>query len=206
MNYKLTSDIQESQHKQILDLIHASFEEHERNELHFTCTKYSLQDVKNKVLRGRAIIAVDDDNEVVGITSFSKVNDGVCYEDITAISPKTKGMGVGTALYEARKKELLKLGAKCLISDTAVGATSSVNWHLRKCHCHIIGLESFASTNYYSYVFREDITPRCFIYPMIIYPMQYGMSYLFCKSVKHADGTFTWLGNILNKIRKTLRK
>lgn len=75
-------------------------------------------------------------------------------------------------------------GAKYVIADTAITAFDSVTWHLQRCHCHKIGLKSFSSTNYYSYVFRRDLVPRSIFITKIIYPIMFAFSYCFTRMFK----------------------
>lgn len=155
MNYHIISDIPTSLYPQILDMIHLSFDEYRKKGLHFTCSYYTMADLEKKVMRGNCFVALTDDEQVLGVTSVSLFPDGSAYENITAISPNAKGLGIGTALFEAYMNRLSSGGAKYITSDTAVGAKGSVCWHLKKCGYHKVGLESFPSTNYYSYSLAE---------------------------------------------------
>ena len=86
--------------------------------------------------------------------------------------------------YDGCKDWKKQEGAKYVIADTAITAFDSVTWHLQRCHCHKIGLKSFSSTNYYSYVFRRDLVPRSIFITKIIYPIMFAFSYCFTRMFK----------------------
>ena len=86
--------------------------------------------------------------------------------------------------YDGCKDWKKQEGAKYVIADTAITAFDSVTWHLQRCHCHKIGLKSFSSTNYYSYVFRRDLVPRSIFITKIIYPVLFAYSYCITRMFK----------------------
>lgn len=205
MNYQIISDIPTNLYPQILDMIHLSFEEYKKKGLHFTCSDYQMADLERKVMRGNCFAALTDDGEVLGVTSVSISPDGGAYENITAISPKAKGLGIGTALFEAYMNQLSSGGAKYIISDTAVSATGSVCWHLHKCGYHKIGLESFPSTNYYSYIFRRDLVKRPFFVELFERHILFIFSSIKTLLCKKKDGSFTAAGKYLVKLKSKLK-
>lgn len=196
MDYQIITQVPKHMNEAILEMIHQSFDEHLKNGLHFTCSDYTLKDLEQKVLSGFPLVAVAKDGTVLGITSFSLLKRRGAYEKITAISPRSKGLGIGTALFQNRQQMMLGLGVEFVLSDTAVNAKSSVRWHIEKCGCHIIGLSSFSSTNYFSYIFRQDLVRRSFFIRKVIYPLQFIKSCLITLVCKKKNGSFTWLGKI----------
>lgn len=200
IQYKIVDSVPASLYGAILIMIHESFEEHKKKGLNFTCSQYTMRDVKDRVLSAKYFIALSDDNQILGLTSLSDMGEGKAYENISAVSPKAKGTGIGTALYQTRSEFLKKNHYSCIISDTATNATSSVNWHLKKCGCHIIGYASFSSTNYYSFIFREDLNDRGWIVNHIVYPLHFLISYLATRLTKQQDGRYTKLGKIVRYI------
>lgn len=202
MNYTIVRSVDESFYPDVLRLIHESFEEHKSAGLDFTCSSYTLDDLKHKVLSGFYFIAVDENNEFLGITSVRYNEDKQCaYENISAVSPHAKCLGIGSALYKERTKLLKSLGCKYLLSDTSVNAKSSVKWHLKKCKCSIIGFESFPSTNYYSYIFKEDYFPVSWLKKRIVYNLILFFSFIQCVIRKKKDGNYTILGHMINKVK-----
>lgn len=199
--YKIIDSITENMYQPLLEMITYSFEEHLEHGLLFTCSSYSLDDLKKKVLSGKYFIAISDKDEILGITSYSGCSiPETAYENITAVSPTAKGMGIGSRLQDVRKLSLIKEGYKHLISDTAVKATSSVNWHLKKCGCHIIGYESYSSTNYYSYIFIQDLEKQPFYIRKIKYPILFFTAFIKTRICKKSNGNYTFIGKTLRYI------
>lgn len=193
MEYKIISDISESLFPQLLSLIHQSFDERKKQGLNFTCSDYTIEDLKSKVLCGKTFVALDNKGQILGLSSCSIHSDGkkkYAYAIITAVSPICKGTGVGTALYKIRKEYIKECGCDYVISDTAINAVSSVQWHLKKCHCRIVGYQSFKSTNYYSYIFREDLKPVNFFERYVISKIHLFLSFLKNRVLKDSNGKF----------------
>lgn len=191
ITYNIISHITEDMHAPLLEMIKSSFEEHSRNGMHFTCSNYSIEDLKQKVLSGKYFVALSERGEILGITSYTATTKpATAYGCITAISKDVKRTGIGSALQAARNQSLRKDGYRHLVSDTAVGATGSVNWHLRKCGCHLIGYKSYSNTNYYSYVFVQDMSRRCMFVRRVIYPMRFWYYFLKTRICKKANGEY----------------
>ena len=85
------------------------------------------------------------------------------------------------------------------MSTTAVGAESSVKIHLKQGY-KIIGLGSFPTTNYYSYIFRLYLQPSIWQNSSFC-KIRYAISYLKTHLTKKENGSFTLLGSILKKCR-----
>lgn len=204
MNFSISSDVSDDLIIPILNLIHDSFREHFDRGLQFTCSNYQISDIKNKITGdgNKCFIAINDKGELIGISSVRINKDNKsAYECITAISPSAKGLGIGTALYEARKKYLIQMGCEYMLSDTSVDAVSSVNWHKKRCKCSIIGYRSFARTNYYSYVFREDFVDVGWFKKNIGYKFIFIKSFIITRIFYKKDGTQRHVYHILHTIR-----
>lgn len=147
----------------VVSLIRQSFEERLRQGLVFTCSSMSVDDFMNRTRESTVLVAIDkDSNRLLGTGTISllKDNRGVLYGYIeyAAIAPDLKRCGIGSKLLAAREKIAIDMGAKYILSDTAVGADSSIKYH-KKNGYRIIQLMHYPTTNYYSYVFRKDFTP-----------------------------------------------
>ncbi len=110
MDYHIISDIPPSLYQPILDMIHESFSEHVDHGLRFTCSDYTMEDLKEKVLSGLCFVALSEDNQVLGITSATLGSDGSAYANLSATSPLAKGKGIGSALAARRKTALISGG------------------------------------------------------------------------------------------------
>lgn len=200
MDCRIITSLPHDRYTELLQMIHSSFEEHRLNGLNFTCSSYTLTDIKEKILSGAYFIVLSQTNEIIGITSCTlDLKRETAYANISAVSPKAKRMGIGSRLLKERTEFLKKEGIKSLFADTAVNAVSSVEWH-KKSGFHIIGLESFKSTNYYSYIFRQDLYDRPAIITRFYYPLRFAMSYIICHLTKNENGAYTRLGNLLKAI------
>ena len=184
-SYKIITDIPPTHYEALLNMIHRSFDEHLKNGLRFTCSFYTIDDLKQKILSGYCFMALSDNNTILGISSFSHINKrGKSYENITCVTPEARSLGIASTLYSLGIEKLKQEGAKYVIADTAISAFDSVTWHLPRCHCHKIGFKSFRSTNYYSYVFRRDLVPRSIFITKIIYPVLFAYSYCITRMFK----------------------
>lgn len=182
MNYKVITHISPIYYGPLLRMIHRAFASHLDNGLRFTCSFYTIDDLKHKILSGYCFMALSEDNTILGISSFSRVSSrGRSYENITCVSPEVRDSGIASSLYALGIEQLKQEGAKYVIADTAITAFDSITWHLQRCHCHKIGLQSFPSTNYYSYVFRRDIVSRSLFVTKFLYPISFYCSYCFTR-------------------------
>lgn len=146
---------------QIVNLMHESFEERLQQGLNFTCSFMTVEQYKEKNTDGIIFVAVDDqNNNLLGtaVVHVKQDEDNVLYgykEDV-AVSPLAKRCGIGTMLEKEIEKLCEQTGCEYMICDTAVGALSSVKYHLKNGY-KIIALRSYSSTNYFSYILRKQI-------------------------------------------------
>lgn len=205
-NYQIVRITNSDLNNDIIELIHTAFEDYHKKGIEFTCYSYTIEDIKKKVLSDDCFVAIDSDGHLLGLTSFSiDSHRQVAYANITAISPSAQRQGIATALRLERNSCLAKQNVRFLYSDTAVSAKSSVRWHLDKCRCHIIGLESFRSTNYYSFIFVEEIIPTSPLHKYLIYPLRFFFSSVLCLLCKRKDGSLRFIGRIIAKLIRLIR-
>ena len=76
----------------------------------------------------------------------------------TSVHPEYKGKGIGSLLIKALRAKALEQNCEYISCSTAVDAVSAVKVHLKNGY-QIVGLKSFKSTNYYSYLFRMQLKP-----------------------------------------------
>lgn len=190
--------------QQIADLMHASFQERVDSGLLFTCSKMSASDYENKLSGGTVIVAIDNDSgELLGTATVHIKTDrnGVIYgyNEYLGVSPKAKRLGIATKLLEQRIIIIIMAGGKYVMSDTACDATSSVKWHLKNGFA-IYELESYRSTNYWSYVFIRPLSySKKFSRNRI--KLHFWKSWIFIKTTRHIDGTDSGLGKIFKMIK-----
>lgn len=192
-------------YEQIVDLMHASFEERLQQGLNFTCSSMTVEEYKNRNSDAIIYVAIDDEHNLMGAAVVhvkrDKKNILYGYNEYACVSPKAKRCGIGSMLLEARESACKRAGCDYMVSDTAVGAVSSVKYHLKNGY-KIVGLRSFASTNYYSYLFRKQLTPSKFWNNSFLCKMVFVKSALIEKMKHKQDGTKTRLALICSRLVK----
>lgn len=146
----------------VVDLMHLAFKERKDEGLLFTCVSMTEDEYREKVKDGIVFVAYDSESgRLLGTaaTSQLKNTNGLLYgvNELLAIHPDARRMGLASALLKARIDYHKNAGSDCIMSDTAVGAKSSVKYHLKN-GFRIIGLFSYPNTNYYSYLFRLQLS------------------------------------------------
>ena len=192
-------------YEQIVSLMHESFEERLLQGLKFTCSFMTVEQYKKKTSDGIIFVAIDEDtHELMGtaVVHIRKDSVGVIYgyNELAAISPKAKRCGIGSMLLRERVCEVEKKGGEYILSDTAVGATSSVKYHLKN-GFKIIGLQSYSSTNYFSYLFRKQLVPSKKWNSNLYCKYVFFKSYIITKLKLKKNGSTTFLYSIYKWIK-----
>ena len=135
------------------------------------------------------------------VVHIKKGIDGIVYgyNELAAICSKAKRCGIGSMLLNARAELVKKAGGEYILSDTAVGAQSSINYHLKN-GFKIIGITSFLSTNYYSYLFRKQLVPSKKWDSNLYCKFVFLKSYIMTRLIAKEDGCETWLLSLYHKI------
>lgn len=188
----------------LADLLHDAFEERLGQGLHFTCSTMTAEQFESKMKGGYVFVALDNETEeLLGTVTIHLDTDkhGIIfgYQEYLAVSPRAKHSGVGTALAKAWNALLQEKEAKYVLSDTACKATSSVEWHLKN-GFQIFGLESYRSTNYWSYVFIKYLDDSI-RKTLLQLKLRYWCSWLFIKTTRHQNGTDTAFGKLYKRIK-----
>ncbi len=191
MNIEIHQKDDRTSWEELTKLFHEAFQERLDQGLHFTCSYFTPEDLERRSANNVVLVATDKDTGALAGTAFVEiVNDekGTWgYLSNMAISPNIKRCGIGSKL-EQRRIEIAKAnGCKYVISDTAKGADSSVAWH-KKNGFRIVGLESFKSTNYYSYIFRKQLVPDPKWSNPIYCKLRYWKSAIQCRMYHLANG------------------
>lgn len=162
MEMKITSlDQSPFSYEDVVNLLHTSFEERLHQGFCFTCSTITVSQFKEKTSKSMILVAWQK-QVLYGMVTLTLGTDssGVIfgYHENLAINPSAKRLGIGTKLQAKCVEMVLDAGGEYEISDTAVGANSSVKWHSKN-GFKKIGLHSYSSTNYYSYIFRKQLVP-----------------------------------------------
>ena len=190
----------------VIALMHASFEERLKQGLRFTCSAMTVSEFRKRTKNGIVFVAWNAENhELQGTATVTlcKNKKGVVYgyNEYLAISPSAKRHGIGTKLLDARIDCILKAGGKYVMSDTALGAESSINWHLKN-GFKKVSLRSFGSTNYYSIIFRKQLAPSLLWNSIIYTSFRFWVTSIMIKSIYKKDGSMTCFGKLTKFIRR----
>lgn len=191
-------------YNQLADFFHTAFKERLEQGLHFTCSDMTAEQFESKMKDGYVFVALNKETEgLVGTVTIhvntDKRGNVYGYHEYLAVDPSAKHSGVGTRLAQAWTSMLLEQKAKYVLSDTACDATSSVNWHLKN-GFYIYELESYRSTNYWSYVFIKYLDDSVKKSPFKI-KMHYWRSWLFIRITRNQDGSDTTIGKLYKRIK-----
>lgn len=161
----------------VLLLIKTSFQERLEQGLIFECSVMSLDQFEKEALKGFVFVAVDEDTkQLIGTMSIHfYVNvESEKYGNVEylAVHPNFRKKGVARQMLSYVETFAKKNDCLYLLSDTAVGAKSSIKWHVCNGFAKI-ELKSYNVTDYYSILFRKNLVPskkwdNCF-YTFFIY-------------------------------------
>jgi ribosomal protein S18 acetylase RimI-like enzyme len=89
-------------------------------DLSFQDLESELKDVAYKYTdpHGKLLVAVDDDNKVLGIVAYHRLTDDRCEMKRLYVSPNCRGLGVGENLVNSIIEEAKKSGFKEIVLDT----------------------------------------------------------------------------------------
>lgn len=191
----------------IYDLAIQSFQQWKDKGLDASFLNYSLEQFKKAIQHAIVFIATDaETGELLGTHSFTKNRKKkYVYGYWLAVSPKAKHTGIATQMLEYEVERIRKAGFDYIQETTAVPAYWSVKWHLKNGY-RIIGYKRSSSYNFYTYMFRKQLTPSLFwsgpLAP-ITARTHFIISYTITRLCKTSTGEFTWLGRIAKKIVNT---
>lgn len=191
-------------YKDVIELIHLSFQERLRQGLLFSCSSMTVDQYIEKVRLGNVLIAVDSELDIiVGTVTVTIKHDknGVIYgyHEYLAVHPEVKNKGIASMLFKELLILVLSQKGKYILSDTACKATSSVNWHLKN-GFKIFELESYRSTNYWSYVFIKYLDPSVSKGDFAL-RIHYYISWLYIHLTRTVNGQDTIIGRFAKMFR-----
>ena len=192
-------------YEDVIALIHESFKERLEQGLNFTCSFMTADDYKAKLGKdGITLVAYDEETNILygtAMTHIYKDSKGCnyAYNEYLAIAPIAKRKGIGSRLLKAREDIAIENNCDYVMSDTSVNADSSVAYHLKN-GFRIIGFKSYGSTNYYSYLFRKQLTPSRIWSNGLFCKMVYLKSYIQTRIIRKKNGDFTFIGSLINSI------
>ena len=204
MNLEIRTKDDSVSWQDLADLLHQAFEERVQQGLHFTCSYLTAAELESSSKGSIVMMACDrDSGQLLGTGSMKIEGEGEdrhAYQFNLAVRPGLKRNGISTQLHKARIEIAKSQNCAYILSDTAIGATSSVKWHLKN-GFRIIGLHSFYETNYYSYMFRMQLKPHPLWSNPLFCKIHYWLSALKCRATFTANGDSRYLMSLYIKMR-----
>lgn len=189
----------------IVNLLHEAFQERLEQGLRYTCSFITEEQFRKKTEKGVVLVAKEMDSDaLVGTMTLNfpdVVNEKYGYMEYVAVSNNVKTSGIGTKLFEYLQNLAIEKGCKYLLSDTSTQAESAVRWHL-KLGYKIIGLESYRSTNYWSYVFRKQLVTSRKWESDAYCKWHYLTSWLFIRTTRDINGNDTSIGRLYKALKR----
>ncbi len=198
---------EETSWEELAQLYHEAFQERFDQGMNFICSSYTPKYLAEHFDDAIILVALDKDhNDALAGAAVLRIKHddrGTCgyFTDI-GIKPEYKRHGIGSKLLKQHVAEAKANGCSFVMSDTAVGAKSSVKWHLRN-GFRIVELLSWSNTNYYSYNFRKQLVPDAKWNNPLYCKLHYCKSAVRCRMYKLANGEdrkSKWLG-LYKKLR-----
>lgn len=185
----------------ILNLIHLAFEERRLQGLHFTCIDYTLADIQKKAAKAKVYLAYINES-LVGCLFFRVFtkNDHYGYIEALSVHPDFKGRGVMSLLFNKTLIDAKLLNLEYIKSDTSVDANSSVKWHIKN-GFKKVKLISSPKSNYYSYVFRNQLKSPSLWNVKVLTDLLFICSSIKCRLTRDRYGRYTLIGSILKKLK-----
>lgn len=194
----------EANDSDILNLIHLAFEERRLQGLQFTCIGYTLDDIKRKASKASVYLAYIN-QLLVGCLFFTIFHkkDKYGYIEALSVHPDFKGRGIMNLLFQKSLEEAKRMNLDYIKSDTSVDAQSSVRWHLKN-GFRKVGLMSSPRSNYYSYVFRNQLQSPSIWNSKVWTNVRLFVSSVKCKSTRNREGGLTSFGKIVKSIKRRI--
>lgn len=192
MNIEIRKKGEETSWEELAQLYHEAFQERLDQGMNFICSSFTPEYLEQRSADSIILVAIDKDNDdALAGAAFVKIihDDNGTWSNFTnmGIRPNYKRCGIGTKLEEQRVAVSKEHGCRFVICDTAVGAKSSVKWHL-KTGFRIVGLVSWPNTNYYSYKFRKQLVHDPKWSNPVYCKLQYWKSAIKCRMYKLPNG------------------
>ena len=179
---------EDTPYEELFHVMKEAFKERSEQGLNFVCLSWSLDDFISKLKNNTILIARDTENDdkIIGFERLVFNNDFVAL-GIIAILPDYKRGGVGMLLFNTAEQIVKSANYNYMAADTAVGAKSSVKWHLKN-GFKKYELRSYKSTNYYSYIFRKQLVYHPKWSNPIYCKLHYWKSAIKCRMYTLANG------------------
>jgi len=182
----------------VVNLIHQSFKQWTVNGIESAVASYTINEFSWK---NCIILVAFNGNDLLGTCTLEKRIDNrkenLIFGKYFAVSPNNKKQGIGSMLLEKEKQIAIEKHCSYILADTSEHAYWSIKWH-KKNGFNIIGLRSFKTNNYYSYLFRYQLKPHSIYNSNLYCFLIYTWSSFKTKLLKKRNGEYTILGKIIH--------
>ena len=148
---------------ELVELLHEAFQERLEQGLQFTRSFIAAEELSQLLANSIILVAVDTDTDLLAgmaaLRLYDDDNGKWAFLSDLAVRPQYKRRGIMTLLHKRIVEIAKSNNCEYIQSDTAVGAKSSVKWHLKNGY-RKYDMCSFKATNYYSYIFRKQLVPH----------------------------------------------
>ena len=191
--------------EQLFELIRQSYSVWVENGLESEWRDFTQEDYEKYcryIQKASVFVVLDaESGELLG-THCLKANrkKGVINGSALAVSPKAQHLGIATRLLQFETERARKAGYRCLKGRTGIGATWSVNWHLKNGY-RIIGYKRREKENHSSYIFRKQLVPSLLWDSPLFCRCCYLASYVITKLIKDSNGQLNLAGRIVKRMK-----
>jgi acetoin utilization deacetylase AcuC-like enzyme/GNAT superfamily N-acetyltransferase len=166
--------------KQVQDILRTQFNKLKEHEINAVSKK--LNDAMKYRFQSRLLVALRNNDSVLGFALIMHATDiGFCYLDFMAAEKTMTGQGLGGALYERVRDEVLSIGASCILMECLPDDPAlSPEPHIRKQNTKRItfyesyGARVIIGTQYETPVGIEDTNPPYLVIDTLGKPLPNG--------------------------------
>lgn len=195
-------------HADVVELFKESFAQWTENGLGSILLQFTPSEFAEKTANAVVLVAVDTENNVLAGTATIVIDhdkkEKYGYNKYLAVKPSYKRRGIASQLLQARIDIAKQEGCRYILSNTAVGADWSINWH-KKNGFKTVGLYSVVTSDYYSYRFRYQLKSPSIWNCALFTKMVFCASYLKTRAMRTQDGGMTGFGNAVLKVFRSLK-
>lgn len=192
----------------VAELLHESFKERLDSGLNMMGSFVDENMLEEMNSRGAIFVAyIEKEQRLVGcnVLTVNEWSDGIFgNHQFVGISSDFKRCGIGGVLFAKLLDYAKSCGCDYLTSTTSVKAKSSIAWH-KKIGFKIYKYASYGCTNYFSYIFRMDLTDKSILRLWLPRTALLIASFVITRLSQNEDGDITRLGNVLLR-SKLLRR
>ncbi|WP_297674449.1 GNAT family N-acetyltransferase [uncultured Bacteroides sp.] len=200
MDLKVIPKPDEISWESITKLLHEAFTEHVEQGLHYSACDQTAEITRKRCENGICLIALFNGVLVgTGTVSFFK-KEGEKYASLSqmAVLPEYKKFGFGSKIRDEIIKICFENGIEAIYCNTSEKAIKIVNWYVNA-GWQKVGMCSYRETNYYSVIFRYPIMGHKYTRFNVVF--RYNLSKIICKLIWLEDGTLSYCGRFLKRIK-----